>query len=162
MSTNIVITQGAVLAGCRIGPLWIGATGSRPIDDASWAEYLGLLERDVRRSGPVAVALQWAPTHVPNAGQRKLLSDRGDALRLDDQHRVALISDDAFARRVITVLSWLRQSIELRAYARHDAGVALEWLGQVATFDRSEADRKLLELVKVVSAPAMARAAGAR
>ncbi len=162
MSTNIVVTGGGVLAGCRIGQLWIGASGSQPIDDASWAEYVGLLERDIRINGPQTAVMQWIPDHYPSAKQRKVMTDRSEALRADDVRRLAFISDSLLARGCLTALSWVVTSVEMKAYVRHDLGAALEWLGQVARFDRDEAERKHGELVKVVSAPVMARAAGAR
>ncbi len=160
--TAIVATKGAVLAGCRIGPLWIGASGSQPIDDASWAEYVGLLERDLRINGPHAAELVWTPDHGANAKQRKVLTDKGEQLHIESIRRLAFVSDSVLVRGVFTAFSWIVRGVEMKAYSRHDVDIALGWLAQEARFDLAEASRAHDALVKVVSAPVMARAAGAR
>ena len=144
------ITRDGNMACTRVGTLWLAAVGERPISDDTWHEYLEQSASSVRLAGPFHGILLWAPKHGPSAAQRKMLTGEfADAVRIDTQRRVALISESALVRGTITAINWFTR-VNTAAFAPRHAQRALDWLAQDIAFDRLHARRVLDEIVGAV------------
>ena len=144
------ITLDGNMASARVGSLWLAATGNRPIEDATWREYLEQAAASVRQVGPFTGILLWAPTFGPSTHQRRMLTDEfGEAVRVDAQRRVALISESAFVRGTMTAINWLLQK-NILAFAPPNIERALEWLAEEIAFDPVEARATLDGIVAAV------------
>jgi hypothetical protein len=144
------VTRDGNLASARVDKLWLAASGARAISDESWRDYLGHASTSVKSDGPYFGVLFWAPQNGPSAAQRKLLTEEfAQAIRIDLQRRVALISDSPLVRGAITAITWFTRS-NVGAFAPKDAKKALDWLGEDIPFDRIAAQRALDEIIAKV------------
>jgi hypothetical protein len=71
------------------------------------------------------------------------------AIRIDTQRRVALISDSALVRGTITAIEWFTRA-NTAAFAARDARRALDYLAADIAFDRMRAERVLDEITGAV------------
>ena len=144
------ITRDGNVASVRVGNLWLVASGWRPIADDAWREYLEASAASVRADGPFDGVLFWAPLHGPSARQRKMLTHEfAEAVRLDAQRRVALISESALVRGTITAINWFARK-NFVAFSPNDVRRAFEWLAADIAFDETQAQRSLDEIVMAV------------
>jgi hypothetical protein len=144
------VTLDGNIASARVGKLWLAASGRRPITDDAWREYLGHSVVSVRSDGPFHGVLFWAPKYGPSASQRKALTGEfAQAVRLDAQRRVVLISGSALVRGTMTAINWITRST-LAAFAPTEGPRALEWLAKDVEFDRAQAQRALDAIVNAV------------
>ena len=144
------ITRDGNVASVRVGNLWLAASGWRPIADGAWREYLEASAASVRTDGPFYGVLFWAPAHGPSARQRKMLTHEfAEAIRLDAQKRVALISESALVRGTITAINWFARKNDV-AFSPKDVRRALEWLAADIAFDETLAQRALDEIIVAV------------
>lgn len=142
------VTLDGNMASARVAKLWLAASGRRPITDSTWREYLGHSAASVRSQGPFHGVLFWAPKYGPSAAQRKMLTDDfAEAVRLDLQRCVVVISTSTLARGTMTAINWITRS-RLAAFAPAEASRALDWLAKDIEFDRTEGQRALDEIVQ--------------
>lgn len=151
-------TDGGEVSAARVGDLWIYVGPDRPLDDATWREYLDLCAQEVKRNGPYPGILVWAPRHGPTAHQRRIMTEQyGAALRLDRQRRFALITESALVRGIMTALSWVASGTKMNAFAPSDVDAAFAWLAEEIRFDEGEAKDALQSLRAAVERPGDAR-----
>ncbi len=142
------MTRRGEVAATRVGDLWIYVGPDRPLDDATWREYLELCAEEVRTNGPYPGIMVWAPRHGPSAHQRRIMTvEYADRLRLDQQKRFALITESVLVRGIMTALSWVAAGTKMNAFAPAEVGRAFDWLGEEIRFDRERADDALRELL---------------
>jgi len=79
-----------------------------------------------------------------------LTEEYAQAVRLDAQRRVALVSDSALVRGAITAINWFTKK-HVVAFAPKDVSRALDWLAEDIRFDRKEADVTLGDIVEAVN-----------
>lgn len=152
------ITRDGGLASVRIGRLWLAASGARAIADDAWREYLECSAASVKIDGPFHGVLFWAPTHGPSAAQRKMLTHEfAESIRLDEQRRVALISDSALVRGTLTAINWFARKNTV-AFAPGEVRRAFDWLAEEIAFDRALAQRALDGIILAVQADGRKRA----
>jgi hypothetical protein len=144
------VTVDGNMASARVDKLWLAASGGHPITDETWREYLGHSAASVRSQGPFHGVLFWAPKYGPSGPQRKMLTDDfAEAVRLDLQRCVVVISTSALARGTMTAINWFTRS-RLAAFAPEEASRALDWLAKDIEFDRTQGQRALDEIVRAV------------
>jgi hypothetical protein len=78
-----------------------------------------------------------------------LTDDFAEAVRLDLQRCVVIISASALARGTMTAINWFTRS-RLAAFAPAEASRGLDWLAKDIEFDRTEGQRALDEIVQAV------------
>src|SRR5258708_3520252 len=150
----MVVTSDGNMASARVGKLWLASSGRRPITDATWREYLGHAADSVTRLGPYHGVLFWAPKSGPSASQRRMLTDDyAQAVRLDAQRRIVLISDSAIVRGTITAIDWFTRKNFL-AFAPKNVQQAIGWLAEDIEFDRKEAELALGKILEAVNGQA--------
>ena len=141
---GVDVTKDGNMAVARCGELWLAATGDERIADETWREYLELAKASVASHGPFTGLYLLFPRNAPSTSQRNMLTNEyGRAVRIDQQRRVAVISDSAITRGAMTAISWLTSGkIALRAFSPSagDRRRALDWLGEEIAFDRVIAD----------------------
>jgi len=104
----------------------------------------------VTSSGPFHGILFWSLRQGPSTRQRKMLTDEfAQAVRLDEQRRVALISDSALVRGTITAINWLARK-KMAAFAPRELALALDWLAEDVDFDRAQAESALDQTIGAV------------
>jgi hypothetical protein len=144
------VTDDRNMACSRVGNLWVVAAGSRRIEDATWRQYLGYSAATVTSSGPFHGILFWSLKQGPSTRQRKMLTaEFAQAVRLDDQRRVALISESALVRGTITAINWLARK-KMAAFAEREIARALDWLAEDVAFDRAQAQSALDQAIGAV------------
>jgi hypothetical protein len=149
----VQITRDGNMASVRTGKLWLAATGRRPIDDDTWRQYLGQAAASVKSEGPFYGVLFWTPKHGPSASQRRMLTHEfAEAIALDAQRRVALISNSALVRGTITAIAWFTRD-DVVTFSPNEAKRALDWLAEDITFDRAQAQHALAEIIGAVQGP---------
>src|SRR5690349_7764752 len=120
------VTSDGNMVSERAGSLWLAGAGGRPITDATWREYLDHAARSVARDGPFHGILLWTPTRGPSASQRRMLTEEyAQAVRLDAQGRVALVSSSSLVRGTITAINWFTRK-SLVAFAPKDSRHAFD------------------------------------
>jgi hypothetical protein len=150
---ELVLTRDGNVASTRVGNLWLMATGSRPIQDETWRQYLEHSAASVVARGPFHGVLTWAPKHGPSTSQRRMLTGEfAEAIRLDAQRRVAVVSESAFARGTMTAINWLAKK-NLAAFAPREIDLAFDWLEEDIEFDRVEAQDGLQQIIRAVDVP---------
>jgi hypothetical protein len=144
------LTSDGNMACARVGNLWLVAVGSRPIGDDTWRQYLGYSAGTVTNRGPFHGVFFWSLKQGPSARQRTMLTNEfAQAVRLDAQRRVALISDSALVRGTITAINWLARK-KVVAFAPREVARALDWLAEEVAFDRAEAQSALDQTIGAV------------
>jgi hypothetical protein len=144
------VTSDRNMACARVGKLWLVATGSHPIEDDTWRQYLGYSAETVTNRGPFHGVLFWSLKQGPSTRQRTMLTNEfAQAVRLDLQRRVALISNSALVRGTITAINWLARK-KVAAFAPREIGRALDWLAEDVAFDRAEAQTALDQTIDAV------------
>ncbi len=147
------VTRDGNMASARIGRLWLAATGLHAIEDDTWRQYLGQAAASVKSDGPFHGVLLWTPRHGPSASQRRMLTHEfARAIALDAQRRVALISNSALVRGTITAIAWFTRN-DVVTFAPNEADRALDWLAEDITFNRTQAQRALEEIIGAVQVP---------
>jgi hypothetical protein len=132
--------------GCE--ELVIIVTGSKPYDDACWAEYVGICRRSAEPR-PFKVVLNYSPVLGPSASQRAKFTHELRDLIAHFQ-RTALVTDSSFVRGALTAASWLSRegNMQLKPYAPNRVDEALAWLQQAGKFDVAAAKAAFLDLVR--------------
>ncbi len=149
--SSLRVTSGRTIACARIGALWVAVTGERKIDDADWREYLELGALSVRKDGPVHGVLYFGPRHGPSAAQRKLLTgEYAEAIRIDQQRLVAVVSDSMITRGAIMAIQWVARVKEVNSFSLRHVGRALTWLASEVEFDPAAVERLLDEAIALV------------
>jgi hypothetical protein len=144
------VTPDRNMACARVGNLWLVAVGSHPIGDDTWRRYLEYSAANVAGSGPFHGIFFWSPRQGPSMRQRKMLTDEfAQAVRLDAQRRVALISNLALVRGTFTAINWFARH-KATAFAPGEVGRALDWLAEDVTFDRAGAGSALDQTIEAV------------
>jgi hypothetical protein len=139
----MLVTSDNTMASSRVGQLLLAAAGERSITDLGWREYLEFSASSVKNDGPFSGVLFWAPTQGPTGSQRKMLTEEyAEAVRIDAQRCVALISDSTMVRGALTAINWFAKK-NMRAFARTDIQQALDWMADEIEFDRQEAEQAL-------------------
>jgi hypothetical protein len=149
----VQVTRNGNMASARVGKLWLAATGLHAIDDDTWRQYLGQAAASVKSEGPFHGVLLWTPKHGPSASQRWMLTHEfAQAIALDAQRRVALISSSALVRGTITAIAWFTRN-DVVTFAPNEAERALDWLAEDIMFDRMQARYALEEIIGAVQVP---------
>jgi hypothetical protein len=144
------VTLDRNMACARVGNLWLVAAGSHPIGDDTWRQYLEYGAATVTSRGPFHGILFWSLKQGPSTRQRRMLTDEfAQAVRLDLQRRVALISDSGLVRGTITAINWLARK-KVTAFAPREVARALDWLAEDIAFDRAEAQNALDQTIDAV------------
>jgi hypothetical protein len=129
------------VACARVGSLWIIATGSDPIADEAWRQYLEHMAASVAKYGPLHGILTWAPKHGPSTKQRKMLTgEYADAVQLSARRRTAVISDSTVVRGTLTAINWVARK-KLLAFGLQEVDLAFDWLAEDAEFERAAAEQ---------------------
>jgi hypothetical protein len=144
------VTDDRNMACARVGNLWVVAAGSLPIEDDAWRQHLRYSAGTVAARGPFHGILFWSLKKGPSTRQRKMLTDEfAQAVRLDLQRRLALISDSALVRGTITAINWLARK-KTAAFAPGEVARALDWLAEDVAFDRARAESALEQTIGAV------------
>jgi hypothetical protein len=144
------VTDDRNLACARVGNLWVLAAGPHPIEDDAWRQHLRYSAATVTSVGPFHGILFWSLKQGPSTRQRKMLTDEfAQAVRLDLQRRVAVISDSALVRGTITAINWLVRK-KMSAFAPCEVAGALDWLAEDVAFDRAQAQSALEQAIDAV------------
>ncbi len=152
MAGKMTVIRDGSLACARVGELWILASGSRPIRDEGWTEYLEAAAQSVESDGPFTGLLIWTPIYGPSAPQRRQLTDDyGKRVRLDLQRRIVVISESTIARGAMTAISWFTSGAKFECYAAKDRDRAITWLALDIPFDRKEAESRLNGMISAVN-----------
>lgn len=151
---GVELTKDKNIAIARTGELWLTAVGNERITDVSWQEYLEMAKASVAKHGPFTGLYLLYPKNGPSTAQRSMLTaDYGQAVRIDMQRRVALITSSAVTRGAITAIGWFTKgATSVRAFSPSapDRNKALDWLGEEIRFDRGTADVLEQELSSAV------------
>jgi hypothetical protein len=138
----------------RAGSLWIIATGSDPIADEAWRQYLEHMAASVAKHGPLHGILTWAPKHGPSTKQRKMLTGEfADAVQLSARRRMAVVSDSTVVRGTLIAINWVAGK-KLLAFGLQEVDLAFDWLAEDAEFDRAEAEQALRQAAAALEPPA--------
>jgi hypothetical protein len=138
------------MASARVGKLWLGAAGRHAIKDETWRQYLDHAAASTASDGPFHGVLFWSPTHGPSASQRKVLRNEfARAIAVDAQRRVVLISESTLVRGAMTAISWFART-NAAAFSPADIQCAFDWLAEDIPFDRTQAQRALVQIVDAV------------
>jgi len=87
----------------------------------------------------VPVVLTIAPSEGINAAQRAELNSPPNGAALKLLKRVAFCTDSALVRGAMTALLWLsRARVTLKPFRVSDRDNALDWLAEIAIFDRAD------------------------
>ena len=109
------------------------------IANEDWLEYLEVtlsIARELNHS-PIVSIVAFRDAY-PNAVQRRLSADFLERENVPPMKRIAMLSDSAALRGAMTAFTWVTHA-NMRAFASTDVQPALEWLAEVATFDRGHA-----------------------
>jgi hypothetical protein len=121
----------------QLNDLALSFSIAKDISGDHWREYLHGGLKLIRKLG-------WAPTvsmaaflgAVPNAGQRRMVSDHLVEHQLPRMQRVALLTDSAAVRGAMMAFGWIMPNASLRAFAPSDVTGCLRWLREVGVFDQ--------------------------
>lgn len=142
MGKSLHTTKDRNIAMVRVDELWVVASGSRPITDAAWEEYLTIAGESIKAEGPFHGLLLWWPLNAPTAGQRNMLVEKyAETVRLDQQRRAAVVAESLIIRGAMTAIGWFSKGGTIvKPFSPADPKVPLDWLAEDCKFDRQEAE----------------------
>lgn len=146
LRTHQRTTDGAIVQA-GVGDLIIFVSGSKPITDANWTEYIQMC-RDISQPRPFKGVLNYSPVVSPTAKQRSVfMTELNSYLNL--MSHTALISDSALVRGALTAMSWVNRDAKMtfKPFSPREVDDALSWLGRAITFHPQDAKNLLLELI---------------
>jgi hypothetical protein len=111
------------------------------IANEDWHEYLEEVLSIARELGhtPVVGIVAFRDDAYPNAVQRRLSADFLERENVPPMRRIAMLTDSAALRGAMTAFTWVMARANMRAFASSEVQPALDWLAEVATFDRGHA-----------------------
>ena len=142
MAKSVQTTTDGNIAMVRVSELWVVASGSRPITDRAWQEYLEIAGESVKAEGPFHGLLLWWPLNAPTSAQRNMLVEKyADTVRLDQQRRAAVVAESLIIRGAMTAIGWFSKGGTIvKPFSPADPKAPLDWLAEDCKFDRAEAE----------------------
>jgi hypothetical protein len=109
------------------------------IANEGWLEYLGVILSIAREFGhsPIVSIVEFRDAY-PDAVQRRLSAEFLERENVPSMKRIAMLTDSAALRGAMTAFTWVTRA-NMRAFASTEVQGALDWLAEVATFDRGHA-----------------------
>lgn len=114
----------------QVGSCFIYASSKSPPAAADWETYIAFFRKALSAPGGpplmdgTLTVLVYERTSGPNAAQRKQLNDLVSALPL----RVAVVTNSAIARGVLTAMSWFAKGKGYHPFTPDEVEQALEFL----------------------------------
>jgi hypothetical protein len=125
-----------------VGELLITVLQREPWSDEAWREYCAaLLARfDSVGSHPRGL-LAYAPGANPTTKQRGMIKQMDRLSFMAKAQRIAVLTDSAIGRGVVTTLSWIfnRDTSQTKAFKSAEIREALAWCNEKFTFERDAA-----------------------
>jgi len=130
------------IAFVRVDELLVVATGTRPITDVSWQEYLDLAATEVQSNGAFTGLLLWWPVNAPSSAQRSMLVEKyAEKLALNQQRRAAVVAESMLIRGAMTAIAWFSKAgTVVKPFSPKDPKVVIDWLAEDLKFDRPAAE----------------------
>jgi len=130
-------TAGREACYVRVGLLFLGVQRAT-LSDAQTRSLLDGIAANVDRMGPGKGLLMFAPDAAPTSEQRRMIVEEyGERTGIKNFRRVALLTNSAIGRGVLTALSWLTSGTRTRtrAWKPKEWHAALSWLREDVDFD---------------------------
>lgn len=134
----------STVCAVQVGQLVLNVTGPKPIAAQDWSSYVAsiatLAPAWLANNDLVPVVLTYSPFEAPNAAQRAELAAKPHGPAMDLVKRVAFCTESTMVRGAMTAIGWLsRASTSVKPFRTVDKDKALDWLAEIAKFDRAQA-----------------------
>lgn len=143
------VTDGGNCRVVRTGGVFLSVLGPGQWDDAEWLDFLLMCDRASKLPGVPQAKSSLTVTvgAMPTTAQRKQSAEHNKGVE-GQLKRIAMLTDSALVRGVLTAFGWLMPGPKLSSFSMTEEDAAFAWLSEVDSFDVEQAKRLLHEMLR--------------